>query len=469
MTPSSRRHSRLRKLVFAGVVLGTLLALFYAWTDWHAARAWAACQRALAARGETLDFSALEGSSIPPTRNLALLPFFTHWGSYRIDAGTGRAVFLDANPTRFFDVLPWFTSAAIHADPGIADLDPAAWQHHFEHEHPPGEALDPAHGVLRAMEGFQPILASLSAARDAMPDGVFHREYGSGGVGFNSFGEKAELKLNLVLALRANALLGAGRPSEALHDIETALWLRQATCGDAPVLLPLMLGIALAHEPYFPIKNGLESGAWTADEIARLQGELSSIDLLADYEHAMRGERASFLETVDRSWPDPFRTSRGSAPSRDWRERWPLFVGAYGPRGWLDGNRTTLANWHQELLAACDPAAHRIYPERQRALFRRHETLSSYRPGNYLVRVAGYFLAPHLSVVADEQTRVDELVVRCALARYALAHDGHYPATLPELTPQFVAHVPANIKDGTPTTYKVTSDGHYQLGSPSTN
>lgn len=463
-----RRTTPWRKTVFSFILLGTALALFYAVVDWRAARAWAECQRALKSRGEVLNFSALEGPPVLPSRNLALLPFFTNWGIYRVDTNTGRAVFSDVAPTPYFTNLPHLRTDTIHNFPGVESFDLAAWQRYFQHGTADMAKVDPAQSVLQALESVRPILDALSAARDAMPAGEFRREYGGkGAMGYDSFQSLAELKLNLTLLLRASAESAAGQAPEALHDVETALWLHRATCGEPPALLPFMLGVALLSEVKVPIEKGLATGGWNEDELAQLQGELAHIDLLADYNHAMRGERAWFLERLDQTWPDPFPVQTRPA-NRHWIERLLLFVAAYGPRGWLDENKTALADWHEELLTTCNPTTHRIDEARHRVLFQRErEHLSPLDFGSYILRSAAYFLEPHLAVAADGQTQVDELVVRCALTRYALAHASHNPATLSELVPKYIGHVPTGIVDGAPMRYQTTAGGRYLLGTGS--
>ena len=51
-----------------------------------------------------------------------------------------------------------------------------------------------------------------------------------------------------------------------------------------------------------------------------------------------------------------------------------------------------------------------------------------------------------------------------ALKRYQL-HTGQFPATLPELQPDFLAEVPHDWVDGKPLRYRVNPDGTYTLHS----
>ncbi len=459
----------LRKTIFGCVLTGSLLALLYAEENWRAARDWSACEQALEARGELLDFSTHEGPPVPRERNLAFLPFFKHWDAYQVDPTTGRVVFLRQAPSPDFADLPHLKGGMLNRFPGVEKYDLSAWQRYFQHQSPGGEPLSPAPAVLRALERFQPLLAELAAARDAMPNGEFRREYDVQNVGENTSGGVPEIKLNYTLMLRASARLVTGHSSEAWQDIESSLWLQRATCGEPPTLLPLMVGIALLAQDSIPIKNGLASGGWTSDEIATLQAQLQRIDLLADYSHAMRGERDWVLGRID-AFVQILHHQALQSPTDDWRasvfNRLFFLVCTYGPRGWLIQNKVAASKWFQGCSSACDAPAHRLYPERQRAIERANQAGTSWpRPDNYLMQNLTFFLRAQLRVVADEQSQLDELVVACALKRYALAHDGRYPAALTELVPQFLDHVPTGLRDGQPMHYQTTAGGSYQLAS----
>jgi hypothetical protein len=62
------------------------------------------------------------------------------------------------------------------------------------------------------------------------------------------------------------------------------------------------------------------------------------------------------------------------------------------------------------------------------------------------------------------QTAVDQAALACALERHRLAH-GEFPATLAELTPQFVAKLPNDIITGEPLKYRRTADGGFVVYS----
>lgn len=456
-----RRHPG-RKASFALALLATLLALFYAAENWRGARAWSAYRRDLAARGESLDFDVFLGPPVPPERNLASLPIFARWGSYTIQSATGRVVFAPATTATAFSDLPGAETKVWRAFPGAVEgFDLDALQRYYRSKQPAAPPLDAAGTVLRALEPSGPFLDELAAARAAMPTGQFHREFsmdprdGS----FGSFG--AEMRVNVTLLLRANALLAARRAPEALRDLETAFWLRRATCGDPPLVLPLMLGAALLTQDNVVLKNGLDADRWNAGEIARLQAELEKTDVLAEYVRAMRGERARTLAELT-SRPE---AGVSWAAGANWKDRFLGLALLSGPRGWIDQNRVNICRWYQDgPLRACDVKMHRIETKYLTAASRAVVVRDLWSlPYIYVAANTTYFLDAQINVVAELQAQTDEMIVTCALKRYALANDGHFPAALDELTPQFLARVPPNVFAGSPPGYRLKPDGGYQL------
>ncbi len=450
-----------RKAIFVLTLLTTLPALFYAEENWRGARAWTACQRALAAQGESLDRAVFLGPPVPLERNLATLPVFTRWGPYTVEPETGRAFFEHEPLMEIFHNMPGARAKLERSSPGTSRFDLAAWQQYFQSKHPGTAPLDPAGEVLQGLEPFETFLNELTAARGTMPTGQFRREYSLAHRDGSYASVSADLRVNFTLLLRAKALLAANHPDEAMRDLETACWLRRALYSHPPMLLPLMMGTALMAQDYLVMKPGMESGHWTAEEIARLQKELEGVDLLADYVHAMRGERAHMLAMLSA------RPESGALPSPNelWSERLFRLAFLSGPSGWIDQNKANLCQWFQDgPLRACDIPGHRIYPERMAAAHSAVEIRHVWSlPYRYITANFVYFLGAQLFVVADTQAQTDELIVTCALERYALTHGGRIPVALTELVPHFLDRLPTNIFDGTPPRYQIRPDGSYEL------
>ena len=69
----------LRRLLFVVMLLtlvAGLTAVFYIEENWRGARAWAECQRELAARGESVDWEKFVPPAVPDEQNFAMAPLF---------------------------------------------------------------------------------------------------------------------------------------------------------------------------------------------------------------------------------------------------------------------------------------------------------------------------------------------------------------------------------------------------------
>lgn len=454
-----------KKIVFVLACAGTLLTLLYAEENWRAARAWAACEQSLSARGEPLHFALLEGPSIRRERNLAYLPFFAkHW-RYVIEPTTGRITFArEQPPSPDIPRMPRSQPGQPFLRGGLYTFDLPTWQEYLRGKSPAPSNLSPAQEVLNALRDFDGVVNELHAAREAMPAGEFREEHDwtKGSEPDSAF--RTQMDLNFTLTLLITAQLAAGNHREALRNIELGLWLHRAFANDPPTLLSMMKGCALLSCTG-PIKNGLDAGQWTASQIARLQGDLDRIDLLTDYRHAMRGERALLVEALDHSPQKPSVEALFQKPD-DWRDRLLLFACFHGPRGWLVQNKVAMSNYVQEAcIDPCDPSRHRMDMARFRAAGAAFDKIApSPNPHNFLHISLFRFMGEPMRVIAGLQSRVDESAVRCALARYAMDHDRRFPAQLSELVPQYLDQVLGQIEDGAPIPYKVNPDGRYELG-----
>ena len=481
--PSRRRVGAVtRRLLFVAAVLATAVALVWTEENWRAGRAWAACQREAAARGERLDLAAAY-DPLPPGRNLAQDPLFTRAFDYTVDASSGLVTFppggryglaqldympaVPENRTAGGTVPPVFN--VYQGEP----LDLPAWQASYR-RHPAGFGLAPvargeplpapAEDVLRALASFSPVLDEVARAAAAAPDGVFALAPVSNGGGMFL----AVRRIVQTLTLRADAHLAAGQTAAAWHDLELIFWLRQATTTEPGSFLNAALGYNHLELALQVVWEGLAARRWTADDLAFIQHRLQSVDLLADYRRAASGQRANFLFLIDGFLDGRYRCADLFSPGDRWNARASAWALLHGPSGWLVQNRVNVTRYFQDyLLASVDVPAHRFYPD---VLYAGLGVLTRMYgppvyPWQYLL-VTG--MPGFLRVIergALTQTALDEAVAACALERYALAHDGRYPAELGELVPGCLDHLPTGVVDGVPLRYDLTPDGRYRLAA----
>jgi hypothetical protein len=134
------------------------------------------------------------------------------------------------------------------------------------------------------------------------------------------------------------------------------------------------------------------------------------------------------------------------------------------PKGWSLQNQAAIHRFHLETTSRyLDAVARRL------AVKRREEPRGLFASSDPLFPV---FMVPKLVQMFSDaaenfpfaQTAVDQAALACALERHRLAH-GEFPATLAELTPQFVAKLPNDIITGEPLKYRRTADGGFVVYS----
>ncbi|MBE7209875.1 MAG: hypothetical protein INR65_02560 [Gluconacetobacter diazotrophicus] len=469
------------RCLFAAAVLATAVA--FAWTEenWRAARDWAACQCEAAAHGERLDLSATY-DPLPPARNLAWSPLFTRWFAYTVDAAGGLVTFPPGTRCRL-PPLEYMPTAPEDRTPGGSSLlsvyhgervDLPAWQASYRQRAayfglPPvaeGAALPaPAEDVLRALETFAPVLNDAERCAETMPAGVFALAPAS----FSGGSSLAVRRVTQTLALRADARLALGQNAGARHDLESILWLRQATTSQPRSFLNAALGCNHLELALQVVWQGLADHRWTADDLAAIQRRLADLAPLADYRRAASGQRAEYLFFADGLLAGKYSFADLFDPGDGWKGRVSAWALLHGPSGWLVQNRVSMTRFFQDHLLTCvDVPAHRFYPEHLSAsLAALERTLAPpIWPWRYLMAVG----MPGFLRVAERcalvQTALDEAVVACALERHALAHGGVYPANLAALVPANLDRVPTGVVDGLPLRYTPTPDGRCRLAAP---
>ena len=214
--------------------------------------------------------------------------------------------------------------------------------------------------------------------------------------------------------------------------------------------------------------EGLENRRWTADELRGTQEELRADDLLADYVHAIRSERALFFCRM----MDPLRQGGSmrdlfnmagseNGSSTGVTANWWLDV---YPRGWIAENEAAVCLGYQRLITeAVDLKARRVAPGKVPTM----EKFRATTTGTVLTKtfMAGLVL-PVCGSVLEKTTRAqaacDEAETACALERYFLIH-GVYPESLEALVPDLLDRVPTDLIDGAPVRCRRTDDGRYLL------
>jgi hypothetical protein len=233
-----------------------------------------------------------------------------------------------------------------------------------------------------------------------------------------------------------------------------------------------MLQIALQ-----PVWEGLADRQWSEADLSVLESELGKLDFLADYQLAMRGERAADVWVMD------YFRKKGTAGLNEMIGLLGTAPGAAGmkqfltfpliPVGWFDQNKITLCLIHEKYLLPLVDKGGRVVPP---AAVRQSESVleeQGWRPYDMFSRMLLHdifwrLLPGGLTSFAEKCARgqacADLARVACALERYRLAN-GQFPETLEALGPKFIEKLPHDIINGQPLKYRRTDDGQFVLYS----
>jgi hypothetical protein len=234
-----------------------------------------------------------------------------------------------------------------------------------------------------------------------------------------------------------------------LADIETALALSEAAVSQ-PLLITALVRFSLNEAAISPIWAGLAERRWEDAHLARLVERLDQVNVAADMQRSLRGERVFALTLLSaaagRVDSEPgLGVDQLAAMSRAMR---------WWPRAILYRNQINIARAYQQLLIdPVDPTGRSIRiheSEEHRAIRARHHSFSPY---NFFTPMLLGAMDKSLDKAVASQTTVTLARVACALERHRLAY-AQYPETLDELVPRFLPRVPPDPVNGGPLRYR---------------
>ncbi len=487
-TATDRRASvrrRLRVLLCVGVSLATLIALFYVEEDWRGKRAWNAYAKAAAARGEILDIAALAPPPVPNDQNFALTPFLAPLFDFLPGTQTWRDRTAATNRMQFAAGIP-DNSRVQKGDWHLGQrMDWPAWQAAFTEvaRKAAGAAaatnatlttnrVAAAKAVLAALQRCDPVLSELRTASQQRPQCRFNLRYDDENPASVLLPHLGVLKGCVrILTLRAGAELTLGQTDPALDDLDLVFYLTDAVHAE-PFLISHLVRCAEAQLALQPVWEGLADRRWSDAQLQHLQRRLQRFDFLADARFALRGERAFgngifvYVRNHPRGYSDLGMAEVGNESESSVVDLLVTLM----PRGWfyleqLNYNRL-FTQWIEPGL---DVPGRRVYPQ----ILAENEAAigKSLSPGLALLtqhRILSAMLLPALTRACQRfayaQTMLDEAALACALERYRLAN-GHYPDSLSELTPKFMAELPPDIITGEPLKYRRADHDRFVLYS----
>lgn len=461
-TPEISRAQKFRRAIFnwraarrallALAVFATGLAIFYTEEDWRGQRDWEATKAQLVAEGQPLAFEQMQPPLVPDDQNFAMAPIIKSLNepTYEVE-------------NKLLAELSW--------GPGLGRVDDLYDKAGFRK---PGakfdlSALKKAVGqddVLAAMKKFGPLLDEFTAAS--------HRPYARFPLSMEP-GHSTDLPLNIFLelakvyTLRARLELDQDQAPAAADDILTALRLAKHLTS-LPTLTAQLVADAMSVYTLPPILDGLTAHRWTDAQLVELIENLQNIDFVAAMQRGFQGVLVNGVQVFElyASNGKMFMMARAlaSLPKDGQNRLLAAFVSAF-PHGWLLQNQIVYVQDTLQRIHYFDPARHRIdvaAADADAAEWARRK----YTPLNFLGLVMSRNMTTLATAAAPNIAQFDEATVACALERYRLAN-GKLPDQLEELTPKYLAKIPADVVSGGPMGYKVRADGHFVLGETGPN
>ncbi len=462
----------LRRTLLVLASLITLIALFYAVEGLRGMSVWRKTKADLEAKGERFDWKSLAPPAVPDAENFSMTPLLAPLLDFvpNPHAKPGESSVKPRDQAAVDRLNNLKFTGHNPPSPGVWRLgqaiDLAAWQAHYRaltNFPTPPVAGQPADDILRALAQFDPEMNELrTAAR--RPHSQFHVRYEDNFAALLPHLSVLK-KFSQIATLQANARLSLGQTDDALDNLRLAFRLADSISAE-PVLISGLVQIAILELALQPVWEGLARRQWSDAQLAALEKQLNSVDMLAAYARAIRGEQAFGVNAIDFIRDNP----RMAGALIGVGEPSPNTVAAVlAPSGWLEQNKAFIVNLHQEFSLPVIDQKKRLFRfdvyQRARAYEPKLKTAHPYRV------LVGMLFPAVLNVVerfAHSQSALDLARVACALERHRLKH-GAFPETTAALVPEFLPKLPHDLMSGTALKYRRNADGKFILYSVGLN
>lgn len=486
-----------RPFVFAVGLMATVCVLFFTVENWRGARAWAAVEADLQAKGERLDIASMMRPPIPDAENFAATPLFkaahalvprTKPRESLFDAGFVWNSSPEADAARHrLDPLTRLEPKATRTNSSIAlmvgrlpngriDLAQyaaamrASTNYQFN-----GPAGVPAVDLLTGFGQWTAELSEMEAA-SRRPHGRFdtHPEdlYGA------LLPALSPMKgLSRTFMIRSVARLTTGDRNGAFSDLLTSSRLGE-TQRDEWYTVSQLVRLACHAQSLRGLAEGIAEHAWTDAQLEEYQAFQSNISFRDGLLRALHSEQVIGQLTMDqlkhhRAEVLLFERLMGNDDTSIDTDAIPLFC--FSPDGWFDQNRARLVSHYQSIIGLVRQSAREALPvEPVNALFIEMKLAGQQHLGIY-----SYFvnrLMPGMKGILDRineaEARQRLAITACALERYWVKNHT-YPAALSELVPAFLPTMPVDLMNPAsppaPLAYRRTDDNWYLLYSVGEN
>ena len=419
--------------------------------------AWENFKKEWEAKGEVFDYKQIVPKPIPSGENFAHIPLLKPLLEHNWNKDLTKFQPVDQKKyDRALDLMKIEGDSIPRLSNRLKSqpVDLKAWQTFFRenngwpHPEKPGK---PAVDVLQALGKFEPTMAELTIAAKERPVCRYDIKYEAH---FSALLPHLSPLRNFVksFALRALAHLGNDDPQSASADVRMSLFLAE-TIRNEPMLISQLVRIACLQIALDPVWEGLKDEKWNAEQLAVIEKQLATIDLLEGYRISILAERDLANLAIDQMRDDP-KLLGIMIEDNDPALR-------FMPDGWFYHNQRRFNEMHIKFLQTIvSSKARRIYPDIAVAFNRELDARKKHKLPIY--DILSSILLPALDKVARKigsaQAAVDHARIACHLELHKLKHK-KYPTKLTDLK----MPLPHDHYTGKPYVYKPKPKGRYQL------
>ncbi|CAN5517754.1 hypothetical protein BH09VER1_BH09VER1_51270 [soil metagenome] len=468
----------LKFLLFAVVVVVTLLVLAGSVISYQGRREWDATKRELLAKGEKLSLVELAPPPIPDEMNFFADPI---WEEIVVKPGklengvrhSGEPVVpLDKQqlgilkrllPKEEVEALkkkyPQFADKlGLSSTPTEGTL--SLWQKTKDHDEAWRHEL--ADLTLAMLKPAEPLMdRTLELLR--RPAARFPTDY-EAGVFANQPHVGMLLTLGQVFLQRSRAELQLGQSGLARRDVLAILGLSHTVRADV-FLISYLVRCSLVGMATKVVEEGVAAHRWSEEDLVVLERAFGDEDLLPGLVRSLRGERGGFNMLMEK-----MRSDGGGLAAM-------MITSDAGPQqpGWVFRAEA----WtYLAIFGSSEQAYYNEVFQHQIDALKGWEGATTQSDEFEAQRAAsGWFKYTHILTTlalpavhsvfnraALTQTHIVQARIACALERYYLAHL-EYPQTLEALVPEDLSAVPVDIVNGEPMHFERAAAGAFRLWS----
>jgi len=447
-----------KALRWLAILLATLVVLFlffYAEEDWRGARDWAACQRELAAKGETLDLRQLVPSG-KPEDDLSKAPIFAPLYGKESDAKA------PINQLDYRLHAPLTTS-----EPHLSGyqkgnpLDLEQWRKFYRALPEAGLAstsTTPAEDILQVLSRFDLPMEQIEAAL-SNPNAFFPIDY-----------EHPSPRPYLKRMFQVVALWQL-RGIAHLDNNETELAAKDYLATFKPGPFLLRDGGLVGYVLWFGMRSmdeailweGIHRHAWNERQLQKMESALARNDMLAMGQQTLRVSRAKDLRDISTAKKEEEFLKSILIFDDAFDDRMLSFFWMR-PDGWNQQDKTAYVLSQQRLIEAIDPREGTIQLEAfasQPENSTQNKIRAFYLPATVALESTRQ-MTGRTFAKAETYRRLARLA--CRLEEYRIAHN-QYPEKLDEL-PDLPAHLNQEVLSEQPLHYQRKGEGYalYSVG-----